>query len=93
MANGDGKSGGSVSERDFGEFLAEMRALEEFRQSYAARHPLARIDREDPDVRRMTEAMAYFTVRAVRKNAPDAGRTFAAVDGTIAGLATPQMDR
>lgn len=67
MANGDGKSGGSVSERDFGEFLSEMRALEEFRQSYAARHPLARIDREDPDVRRLTEALAYFTVRAVRR--------------------------
>ena len=56
---------------------AELQALEEFRKSYAAQRPdtspaltgsstsgsSASIDREDPDVRRLLEAMAFLSVR------------------------------
>jgi type VI secretion system protein ImpG len=40
-----------------------MHELENFRMSYAALHPATPLDREDPDVRRLTEAMAYFAAR------------------------------
>ena len=45
-------------------FLEHMHELENFRMSYAAMHPATPLDREDPDVRRLTEAMAYFCRRA-----------------------------
>jgi len=38
-------------------FLEHMHDLENFRMSYAALHPATPLDREDPDVRRLTEAM------------------------------------
>jgi type VI secretion system protein ImpG len=44
-------------------FLEQMHELENFRMSYAALHPATPLDREDPDVRRLTEAMAYFAAR------------------------------
>ena len=44
-------------------FLEHMHELENFRMSYAARHPTIPLEREDPDVRRLTEAMAYFAAR------------------------------
>jgi type VI secretion system protein ImpG len=44
-------------------FLEHMHELENFRMSYAALHPATPLDREDPDVRRLTEAMAYFAAR------------------------------
>ncbi len=44
-------------------FLEHMHELENFRMSYAAMHPATPLDREDPDVRRLTEAMAYFAAR------------------------------
>jgi len=44
-------------------FLEHMNDLENFRMSYAAIHPAIPLDRDDPDVRRLTEAMAYFASR------------------------------
>jgi len=44
-------------------FLEEMNALENFRIAYASLHPGVPLDREDPDVRRLIEAMALFSAR------------------------------
>lgn len=44
-------------------FLEQMHELENFRMSYAAMHQTTPLDREDPDVKRLTEAMAYFAAR------------------------------
>jgi type VI secretion system protein ImpG len=44
-------------------FLEELQALEKFRMGYTALHPAAPLDREDPDVRRLTEALALFSTR------------------------------
>ena len=44
-------------------FLEHMHELENFRMSYATMHPATPLDRDDPDVRRLTEAMAYFAAR------------------------------
>lgn len=44
-------------------YLEEMNALENFRMGYAALHPGIHLDHEDPDVRRLIEAMALFTAR------------------------------
>lgn len=44
-------------------FLEEMNALENFRMAYAALRPGVPLDREDPDVKRLIEAMALFSAR------------------------------
>ena len=44
-------------------FLEEVNALETFRMAYAASHPGVPLDREDPDVKRLIEAMAFFSSR------------------------------
>ncbi|MEN9796417.1 MAG: hypothetical protein RL653_113 [Pseudomonadota bacterium] len=44
-------------------FLAEMEELEKFRMAYAALHPRAPLGREDQDVRRLVESLAFFTAR------------------------------
>lgn len=46
-----------------GEFLKELKALDEFRLRFRARHPEAQLERDDPDVRRLVESLAFFTVR------------------------------
>lgn len=51
-------------ERLYKAFLAEMQALEGFRMAYAAEHPSAPLGREDPDVRRLVEALAFFAGRS-----------------------------
>ena len=51
----------------YNDFLAEMRALDEFRAQLSTRHPEAQVRRDDPDVRRLMEAMAYFSVRSRRQ--------------------------
>jgi type VI secretion system protein ImpG len=51
------------SERIYLDFLAELDGLERFRQRFQERHPAAPLDREDPDVRRLMEAMAFFSVQ------------------------------
>src|SRR5438093_9524533 len=40
-----------------------MHALENFRMTYATIHPTVALEREDPDVRRLMEAMAFFNAR------------------------------
>lgn len=44
-------------------FLQEMNELDNFRVAYASVHPGMSMEREDPDVRRLTEAMAFFAAR------------------------------
>jgi type VI secretion system protein ImpG len=44
-------------------FLVELEAIEKFRASYAGLHPKAPLAREDPDVRRLIEALAFFSAR------------------------------
>ena len=44
-------------------FLAHIHELENFRLSYASMHPTIPLERDDPDVRRLTEALAYFAAR------------------------------
>jgi type VI secretion system protein ImpG len=46
------------------EFLAELQALESFRMSYVAETPGAALQPDDPDVRRLVEALAFFGARA-----------------------------
>ena len=43
--------------------VAELKTLEDFRQRHDKRHPSGRVEREDPDVRRLIEAMGFFSVR------------------------------
>lgn len=58
----DGKT--RIDPQLYEEFLLELRALDEFRAQLSARNPAYAVRRDDPDVRRMLEAMAYFTVRS-----------------------------
>ncbi len=44
-------------------FLEEINALDNFRMSYASLHPGVPLDHEDPDVKRLIEAMALFSAR------------------------------
>jgi type VI secretion system protein ImpG len=53
-----------LNDKLFKMFLTEMQALESFRQSYSTEHAGAALGREDPDVRRLMEAMALFSARA-----------------------------
>ncbi len=52
-----------IDESLYKTFLEEMTALENFRIAYASLHPGVPLDREDPDVRRLIEAMALFSAR------------------------------
>ncbi|HET9956056.1 MAG TPA: type VI secretion system baseplate subunit TssF [Polyangiaceae bacterium] len=44
-------------------FLTELEALEKFRIAYTAQYPSVPLSHDDPDVRRMIEALAFFTAR------------------------------
>lgn len=56
-----------MEERDLeAVYLEEMQALERFRIAYTGAHPGVPLNREDPDVARMIEAMAFFSARARR---------------------------
>jgi type VI secretion system protein ImpG len=52
-----------VSQRIYENFLGELDGLDRFRQRFQERNPSVPLEREDPDVRRLLEAMAYFSVR------------------------------
>ncbi len=52
-----------MNEKLYRSFLEEMHELERFRMEYAARHPSASLDRDDPDVKRLVEALAFFAAR------------------------------
>jgi type VI secretion system protein ImpG len=45
-------------------FLEEMHRLEEFRLNYSAEHPDVPLERDDPDVKRLVEALAFFSARS-----------------------------
>ena len=45
------------------EFLEEMNAIENFRIAYASAFPRVPLERDDPDVKRLMEAMAFFSAR------------------------------
>ncbi|MEN6486526.1 MAG: type VI secretion system baseplate subunit TssF [Syntrophobacteraceae bacterium] len=45
------------------EFLKEMNSLENFRIAHASAFPDVPLDRDDPDVKRLVEAMAFFSAR------------------------------
>jgi type VI secretion system protein ImpG len=44
-------------------FLEELESLEKFRLTYTSLYPQVPLAREDPDVRRMVEALAFFSAR------------------------------
>lgn len=46
-----------------GKLVTELRTLEAQRREHSNRYPAARVDREDPDVARMIEALAVFSLR------------------------------
>src|SRR4051812_42192049 len=54
-----------ASQRDdlYKGYLEEMQSLENFRVSYTSVRSGAQVEREDPDVRRLIDAMAFFTAR------------------------------
>lgn len=52
-----------IDKRLYKTFLEEMDALDNFRMAYASLRPGVSLDQEDPDVRRLIEAMAIFTAR------------------------------
>lgn len=62
-------------------FLEELQGLERFRISYSGLHPEVGLERDDPDVRRLIEAMAVLSARArlagQRTAAKVSGRLFA----------------
>jgi type VI secretion system protein ImpG len=45
------------------DFLSELDTLERFRQGFKRTYTNAPLEREDPDVRRLMEAMAFFSVQ------------------------------
>ncbi len=51
------------SDKIFKAFLSEMNDLDQFRMAYALEHPSVSMDRDDPDVKRLIEAMAFFSAR------------------------------
>ncbi|HZS39322.1 MAG TPA: type VI secretion system baseplate subunit TssF [Polyangia bacterium] len=54
-----------MTERDvmYQRFLDQLHALEEFRRVHAELNPAAAVDRDDPAVGRIIEALAFFTAR------------------------------
>jgi type VI secretion system protein ImpG len=51
----------------FEDFQRELEALETFRDQYRSFYGFAGMDRDDPDVQRMVEAMAFFSARTRRE--------------------------
>jgi type VI secretion system protein ImpG len=47
----------------FDEFLRELQTLNDFRAEYASRYDFEGLGREDPDVERLVEAMAFYRAR------------------------------
>lgn len=45
------------------QLVSELRSLEALRRNHLALHPGSQLEREDPDVQRMIEALAVFSVR------------------------------
>lgn len=58
------------------QFLAELSALDAHRKVYQERHPTARLDREDPDVSRLIDALAFFSLRTRQATLRNVRSTF-----------------
>lgn len=52
-----------LTEDLYQEFLEEMNALESFRIAHATAFPHVPLERDDPDVKRLVEAIAFFSAR------------------------------
>jgi type VI secretion system protein ImpG len=50
----------------FEDYQRELEMLETFRERYRHLYPFAGLDRDDPDVQRLLEALAFFTARTRR---------------------------
>lgn len=50
----------------FEDYQRELESLETFRERYRHLYPFAGLDRDDPDVQRLLEALAFFTARTRR---------------------------
>jgi len=50
----------------FEDYQRELEALDTFRERYRHLYPFAGLDRDDPDVQRLLEALAFFTARTRR---------------------------
>lgn len=75
----DGGLAGVQAARDASpdiQMLAELSALEDHRKVYQERHPTARLDREDPDVSRLIEALAFFSLRSRQATLRNVRSTF-----------------
>lgn len=53
----------SLDTRLYQEFLEQLHELSKFRVDYSLDHPTAKLDWEDPDVKRVIEALAFFSAR------------------------------
>ena len=53
-----------VDEELYKAFLEEMNSLEMFRMAYASLHESKILDSEDPDIKRLIEALAFFSAKA-----------------------------
>ncbi|MEZ0227884.1 MAG: type VI secretion system baseplate subunit TssF, partial [Planctomycetota bacterium] len=53
----------STRDEIYKNYLEEMQSLENFRVSYTSVRPGAKVEREDPEVQRLIDAMAFFTAR------------------------------
>jgi type VI secretion system protein ImpG len=58
---------GSVNDGLFADFQHELEALETFRDQYRSFYGFAGLERDDPDVQRLVEAMAFFSARTRRE--------------------------
>jgi len=50
----------------FDDYQRELESLETFRERYRHLYPFAGLDRDDPDVQRLLEGLAFFTARTRR---------------------------
>ena len=53
-----------VDENFYKMYLEEMKELDLFRQTYAASHGAVSLQNEEPDVKRLVEAMGFFSARS-----------------------------
>ena len=53
----------NADDTQYREFLEELHDLSDFRINYALDYPISKLDKEDPDVKRIIEALAFFGAR------------------------------
>lgn len=62
-ARGKGSSEAGISDEVKRQLVGELRSLETLRQEHFTLHPGSLLERDDPDVQRLIEALALFSVR------------------------------